>query len=184
MKNATILHGTSGTPNSYWIPWLKRELEKIDYKVWVPQLPDSDNPNLKVQLPFILENGIYDEDTVLIGHSAGNPLILSILDHIDVKIKGVLQVAGFSENLTKVDKDLILQSSYNWEKMKNNVENLFFINSDNDPWGCDDVQGRKMFDKLGGNLLIRHGEGHMGSDTFNQPYKKFPLLLKIIESFS
>jgi predicted alpha/beta hydrolase family esterase len=120
----------------------------------------------------------------LIGHSAGNPLILSILDHINVKIKGVVQVAGFSENLTKVDKDLILQSSYNWEKMKNNVENLFFINSDNDPWGCDDVQGRKMFDKLGGNLLIRHGEGHMGSDTFNQPYKKFPLLLKIIESFS
>lgn len=184
MKNAAIFHGTSGTPNSFWIPWLKKELEKNGYKVWVPQLPQPDIPNLKIQLPFVLNNGTFNEDTVLVGHSAGNPLILSILNNIDVKIKGVVQVAGFCENLTEVDKDLILQKKYNWKKMKKNVENIFFINSDNDPWGCNDIQGRKMFDKLGGNLIIRHGEGHMGPDMFNQPYKEFPLLLKIIESFS
>ncbi len=55
-----------------------------------------------------------------------------------------------------------------------------FIHSDNDPWGCSEKQGKEMFDKLGGTLIIKHGEGHMGSDSFNQPYKKFPLLVKLI----
>jgi hypothetical protein len=32
-----------------------------------------------------------------------------------------------------------------------------------------------MFDHLGGTQIIKHGEGHMGSDTFKQPYKEFPL---------
>ena len=40
-----------------------------------------------------------------------------------------------------------------------------------------------MFDNLGGELIIRHGEGHMGSDSFNQPYKEFPLLANIIKSY-
>lgn len=57
---------------------------------------------------------------------------------------------------------------------------IIFINSDNDPWGCDDKQGRKMFDKLGGTLIIRH-DGHMGSEKFNQPYREFPLVVKLVE---
>lgn len=183
MKNASIFHGTDGTPNHFWIPWLKKALEKNKFKVWVPQLPKPDIPDLKIQLPFVLENGTYNKDTVLVGHSAGNPLILSVLENIDVRIKGVILVAGFIENLSKVDKEPILQKTYKWKKIRSNVDNLFVINSDNDPWGCDDKAGRKIFNKLGGNLIIRHGEGHMGSDKYNQSYKKFPLLLKIIESF-
>jgi hypothetical protein len=38
----------------------------------------------------------------------------------------------------------------------------------------------KVFEKLGGTLIIRHGEGHMGSTLFNQPYRKFPLLEKLL----
>ena len=59
---------------------------------------------------------------------------------------------------------------------------MILINSDNDPWGCDDKAGKFIFDNLGGTLIIRHGEGHMGSNTFNQPYREFPLLLELIES--
>ena len=40
---------------------------------------------------------------------------------------------------------------------------------------------QKMFDKLGGTLIIRHGEGHMGSKDFGQPYKEFPFLLKLVD---
>jgi len=57
MKNAIIIHGTSCTPNSFWYPSIKKFLENKSYKVWVPQLPDADNPNLKLQLPFILGGG-------------------------------------------------------------------------------------------------------------------------------
>ena len=65
-------------------------------------------------------------------------------------------------------------------KIKSNVKDIIFINSDNDPWGCDDKEGYYMFENIGGTLIVRHGEGHMGSNDFNQPYKEFPLLEKLI----
>lgn len=47
MSNSIILHGAGCSPNSYWLPSIKSFLEKNDYEVWVPQLPDADNPDLK-----------------------------------------------------------------------------------------------------------------------------------------
>jgi hypothetical protein len=41
MKNAILLHGAGDSPNSFWLPYVKRELEKVGYQVWSPQLPDK-----------------------------------------------------------------------------------------------------------------------------------------------
>lgn len=76
-----------------------------------------------------------------------------------------------------------MKSSYDWNKIKNNAKKYITINSDNDPWGCDDKEGRKIYEKVGGMQIVLHGEGHMGSDSFNQPYKEFPLLVKLIETY-
>jgi predicted alpha/beta hydrolase family esterase len=80
----------------------------------------------------------------------------------------------------KSEKDII-KESYDWAKIKENCSKFVIINSDNDPWGADDKEGRFMADKLGGILIIPMGEGHMGSDYYGQPYKEFPLLEKMIE---
>lgn len=130
-------------------------------------------------MPFVLKNGKFNEKTVIIAHSAGCPITLSVLENIDVKIKQAILVAGYSTPLPDGANDAI-QKNYNWKKIKNNVEDIIFINSVNDPWGCNDKQGRRMFDKLGGTLIINN-EGHMGSDSFKQPYKEFPLLASLIK---
>ncbi len=57
---------------------------------------------------------------------------------------------------------------------------IVVINSDNDPWKCDDKQGKIMADNTGGKLIVLH-EGHMGSLKFDQPYKEFPLLIDLID---
>jgi predicted alpha/beta hydrolase family esterase len=182
MKNAIILHGTSCRPDSFWQPSIKKFLEKRGYEVWVPALPNPDTPDLKLQLPFVLQHGKFNEDTIMIGHSAGGPLILSILEKINTKIRKVVLVAGYARPKGKERQpELILQDKYDWKKISSNVEEIVFINSDNDPWGCDHKEGMYMFEHLGGTLIIRHGEGHMGSDSFNQPYKEFPLLEKLLE---
>jgi len=177
MAKVIILHGTGSSPDNYWHPYLKERLEEKGCEVSVSALPNSEESDIEEWLPFILKNEKIDEDTILIGHSAGSPLILSILENIDCKIKQAILVSGFIDTLDVK----ILQKSYDWEKIRSNVEDIIFINSDNDPWGCDDKQGKKMFDKLGGTLIVRHGEGHMGSKDFNQPYKEFPFLLKLID---
>lgn len=176
MTKVIILHGTSCSPDMYWYPYIKEKLENKGYSVFVPSLPNPHDANIDEWLPFILDNENLNEDVILIGHSAGSPLILSILENINFKIKQAILVAGFLDLDSK-----ILQSSYDWQKIKENVEDIIFINSDNDPWGCDDTQGRKMFNKLGGTAIILHGQGHMGSLTYNQLYEEFPFLLKLIK---
>ncbi len=181
MKNAILLHGSGGTPKSHWLPSIKGFLEKKTYEVWAPQLPDADKPDLKKLVPFVLKNGIFNEETILIGHSSGCPLILSILENIKVKISKAILVAGYARPLSN-EPDSMLQKEYDWEKIRRNAKEIIFINSDNDPWGCNDKEGAYMAEKVGGKLIILHGEGHMGSDKFNQPYKEFPLLEKLLEA--
>ncbi len=181
MKNAIIFHGTSCTPNSYWIPWLKSELEKKGYEVYAPQLPEADIPTLKNWLPLVLSNGKYNSETVIIGHSAGAPLTLAVLENLKSPVAKVILVAGYARPKgEEMAEEPILQKEYDWEKIKNNAKEFFFINSDNDPWGCNDIEGRYLYDHLGGTQIIKN-EGHFGSDTFKQPYKQFPLLLKLID---
>lgn len=182
MKNAIILHGTSCDPDSYWQPKIKAFLESRGYEVWVPALPGPDKPSLKLQLPFVLENGKFNNDTIIIGHSAGGPLTLAVLEKINVRIKKAILVAGYARPKGKEKKpEMILKDRYDWDKIKENVKNIVFINSDDDPWGCDHKEGMFMFEKVGGTLIARHGEGHMGSDSFNQPCREFPLLEKLLE---
>lgn len=178
MKNVIIFPGWGETPNSFWFPYLKRELEKRGYRVSIPILPDTNNPKFDKWINAALKEN-YNSETVLIGHSATCPLILSILDRINVKIKQAILVAGFYTLIgTKVSEELI-QKEYNWEKIRVNCGDFIFINSKNDPYKCNETQGKYAFDHLGGILIINN-EGHMGSDFYNQPYREFPFLLKFI----
>ncbi|HCR81443.1 MAG: Alpha/beta fold family hydrolase [Candidatus Pacebacteria bacterium GW2011_GWB1_47_8] len=181
MKNALILHGTSCTPQSFWQPSIKSFLESKGYEVIVPQLPEADTPDLEKWLPVALDFA-FNEESILIGHSAGSPLVLSVLENINTQIHKAILVAGYARPKgEKKDAEHILQKKYNWEEIKNNVKDLIFINSDNDPWGCDHKEGLYMWEHLGGTLILREGEGHMGTETYNQPYTKFPLLEKLLE---
>lgn len=184
MKNAIILHGISSNPNDFWFPYIKHQLEKKEYKVWIPQLPQADNPDIKVHVPFILKDGKITKDTILIGHSSGASLILAILDEINIQIKLAILISGFLiKGGQRPPNAVKLENKYNWKKIKRNVKKIVFINSTNDPWGCNDKQGRKMFNHLGG-LQIINNDGHMGSMSFNQPYREFPLIIKLTELYS
>jgi len=154
-------------------------LEERGYEVWLPSLPNPEFPNRAEWLPFLFENGKFTEETVIIGHSAGAQIILSLLEKLDAKVKQVILVSGYAKALRKNMESEKNVDDYNWEAIKPKCDNFIFINSDNDPWTCDDTQGRIMFDNLGGMQIVLH-EGHMGSNFYNQPYKKFPLLLKLI----
>lgn len=117
----------------------------------------------------------------MISHSAGSPLALAVIENIKVKIRKVVLIAAYWRKIPPPGANKALSENYNWEKIKSHVGEVVIVNSDNDPWGCDDKQGKEIFEKLGGVLITKHGEGHMGSEKFNQPYKKFPLLIKLVE---
>jgi uncharacterized protein len=178
-RTAIIFHGTGCKPADFWYPWLGKQLKKKGFRVEIPSYPLINKEPISDFLPKVLSNHNFDDETVLIGHSAGATLILSILQTVKVTLPQAVLVAGFSSPIPGDEVDPILQQTYDWGTIKNQIKNITFINSVNDPWGCDDVQGRAMFDKLGGTQIIRQ-DGHFGSNARNQPYQEFELLNQLI----
>lgn len=176
-KNAIIFYGTGGSPDVAWYPWLAQQLGQKGYSVERPLYPTINKESIVTFLPKVLANHTFDENTVLIGHSGGAPLILSILENIDVVINQAILVAGYSTP-PNTEEEPVLQTNYNWEKIKSHVKNIYFVNSTNDPYGCDDKQGRAMFDQLGGTQIILN-DGHFGSPW--QDYPTFELLNRLVD---
>lgn len=179
-KKAIIFHGTGCTPDDFWYPWLGGQLRQRGFAVEIPDYPNINHEPIETFLPKVLAAHIFDEDTTLIGHSAGGPLILSILEKVTTVIPQAIFVAGFSYPLPDQPTEPILQSTYDWSVIKKHVQNPVFINSVNDPWGCDDKQGRLMFDKLGGIQIICN-DGHFGSNARNQAYPTFELVNQLVQ---
>lgn len=186
MKTAWLLHGTGGSDKDYfWFNDTKKYLEAHGYKVWWPELPNTDKPQLEETRNYIEEYvpGI-DKETIIIGHSSACPVILSMLQWFKVPVKQVILVSGFYRPLNDNGySDVMLQKEeYQWNDIKKAAKEIIFINSDNDPWGCDDKQARPIAEKLGAKFILAKGQGHMGSGTFNQPYRDFMLLKKLLKT--
>ena len=184
MKKALILHGTGNNSQGNWFPWLKSELEREGWKVWVPDLPDSAKPNSKKYNDFILANKDwqFNEESVLIGHSSGAVVILSLLQHLpdDAKVDTCILVSSFKDALGLEKLEGLFEEPFDFEKIKQKAKKFIFIHSDNDPY-CPLEHPRYLSEQLGGELLIIEGQGHFNLEA-SPDYKQFPKLLEIIEN--
>jgi predicted alpha/beta hydrolase family esterase len=176
-RNAIIFHGTGGHPDHCWYPWLGAQLEARGYAVEIPHYPGLNSEPLEAFLPLVLANHAFHEGTVLVGHSGGAALLLALLEHLDTRVSQAILVAGYATR-PNTNEEPVLQETYDWDQIKAHAHDLYFINSVNDPYGCDAAQGRNMFDHLGGTQIIRN-EGHFGD--IDDPYPSFELLDALIE---
>jgi predicted alpha/beta hydrolase family esterase len=175
-RNAIIFHGTGADPQTVWYPWLGSRLTERGYVVTIPHYPGMNIEPVAALLPKVLANHEFDEDSVLIGHSGGAAFLLALLEHVDVTVAQAILVAGYCTQPNTEDEP-VLQASYDWEAINAHARDLYFINSVQDPYGCDATQGRAMFDRLGGTQIVRN-DGHFGD--YNQPFDTFELVDKLI----
>lgn len=179
--DSAIFHGRNCSPDLFWYGNIAKNLEDKGHIVWLPQMPNTEKADLKDWLPFVLGSKFeFSSETILIGHSAGATLILSILENIDIKIAKAFLVAGSIDLLNEGKPRPILQEKYHWEKIRNNVSKIYVINSDNDPYGANDKAGKKIADLSGGELIIAKGQGHFGSIRAKQTYQNFSLLEELL----
>ena len=67
--NVIIVHGSFGSPEENWFPWLKEELEKFGVKVLVPKFPTPEGQSLENWLKAFEECRQHlNEETILVGH--------------------------------------------------------------------------------------------------------------------
>jgi predicted alpha/beta hydrolase family esterase len=183
MKNALILHGTDASPAHNWFLWLKNQLEADGYEVWLPQLPNSEQPNTNTYNNFILSNKRFefDEETIIVGHSSGAVEALSLLEHVDAKINAVFLVSAFKDWLGWESLNDLFVPPLDFQKIRGKAEHFIFIHSDNDPY-CPLEHPKYLSEQVGGELIIKPGQGHFNTEMGNQ-YRQFPELLEIIERY-
>jgi predicted alpha/beta hydrolase family esterase len=184
MKLALLLHGTGGSGQDYfWFADTKQYLEDHGYQVWWPKLPNTNKPELSETQAF-LESNLPDlnEETIIVGHSSACPVILSLLQDVKASVKQVILVAGFYQSIDDdgFSERMIPKSGFDIEAIRAAAKEIIFINSDNDPWGCDDKQARPIAQALSATFILAEGQGHMGSTSFNQNYLEHKLVKDLL----
>ena len=178
--NFIIIHGVYANPDANWFPWLKKQLEGMEYEVIVPKFPTPLDQSLESWLRTIAnyENKI-SEETILIGHSLGAAFILNYLERTSKKIKAAILVAGFHKLLgskyDEINKSFI-DGQFDWSKIKNNCGKFFVFASDNDEHIPLEI-GQELAQNLNAELNIVHDGGHLNEEA---GYNDFPLLLETI----
>jgi uncharacterized protein len=162
-RRAIIFHGTGAEPAWIWYPWLAERLRARGYDVETPHRPGTNTEPIATFLPTVLAAHTFDEETVLVGHSGGAALLLALLEHLDVTVAQAVLVAGYSTRPNDGDEP-VLQETYDWAAIRSHARDLVFLNSVTDEFGCDADQGRAMFDRLGGTLVVRD-DGHFTTGT-------------------
>lgn len=183
MKNALILHGTNNDSSGNWFPWLKMKLESAGYKVWVPDLPRADQPNIQRYNAHIFANKdfVFNEETILIGHSSGSMAILGLLQELPegVKVKAAYLVGTFKNDLGMDDlKDIFLEP-FDFKKIQQKSRLFYFIHSDNDPY-CPLDHAEYLHDQVGGELIVLPGQKHFSIGTYGEKYREFEYLFDLI----
>jgi len=171
MKRVFIVHGWEGKPKHGWYPWLKKELEKRGFEVFVPAMPNSDAPEMKSWLATLKKAvGKPDEDTFFVGHSIGCLTILHYFQSLskDVKVGGAVFVAGWfsltKEALPDKESEDIakpwMETPLDFAKVLEKTKNMIAIFSDNDP-SVPMKENEKIFRKFCKKIIIEKGKGHM-----------------------
>lgn len=183
MTNVFIIHGTGGSPEINWFPWLKQELEKLGCKVFVPRFPTPENQSLKSWLKVFDKCRKYlDEDSIVVGHSLGPAFLLSVLENLNHQIKAAFFVSGFIGFLNNPDFDglnkTFVDKPFDWNKIRKNCKRFYIINSDNDTY-VPLEKGRILAKNLGAELMVLKNAGHINQES---GYTKFELILEMIKN--
>ena len=125
MKSAIIIHGMpskeeylaigSSATTGHWFPWIKTELEKSGFEVFMPEMPEPYAPDYEAWA-HEFEKLSLDETTILVGHSAGGGFLVRWLSENKFRVGKVVLVAPWIDpshewapkmfNELKIDEDV------------------------------------------------------------------------------
>lgn len=157
-----------------WIGWLKKRLEDIGIRSYNPQMPESWKPKYE-EWKKEFEKLEVNEDTILIGHSAGGAFLVRWLGGTGKKVKKLILVAA-AKTFDEEHKRLKELSDFNINSnIKNNVGEVIIFVSDND---IDIIkESAKIYEKaLNAKLIEFHGKGHFSLGDLGT--EEFPELLE------
>lgn len=178
-ENYVIIHGSFGSKDGNWFPWLKGELEQKGKQVVVPQMPIGvGNQNFE-NWSSILNGLTINENTIIIAHSIAPIFVCKYLIINKIKVKKLIFVCGFN-NYFGIDSDFdaVNEPMFmgNFTDVKKYCSDIVCYYSDNDPYVKYDVE-KDFADNLTNKQYIIKNGGHINSEI---GYTKFEEILKEI----
>ena len=179
MDNYIIIHGSFGSNDGNWFPWLKKELENRNYIVDVPQMPvgvgNQDYNNWEKELNKLPVN----DNTTIIAHSIAPAFVCKYLIKNKKKVKKLIFVCGFNNYLgLDSDFDAVNKPMFlgNLEDIKKYCNNIICFYSDNDPYVKFDVE-KSFADLIANDQYIIKNGGHINAES---GYTEFNEILKVL----
>lgn len=177
--NYIILHGSFGSKDGNWFPWLKEVLEKQNKKVEVPQMPVGVGIQNFDNWAKELDKLDINENTIIIAHSIAPVFVCKYLTKKRKKVKKLIFVSGFNNYLgIDPDYDSVNESMFTDDYMDINYycDDIVCYYSDNDPYVSFDAE-KDFADHVARRQYIINNGGHINSES---GYTKFEEILKEI----
>lgn len=182
-----IIHGWDATPSTDWFPWLKEQLEAYDLEVHVPAMPDPSHPVIDTWVGVLAAAvGELRDTDIFVGHSVGCQTILRYLETQagnDIHVPVICVAGWFTLNGldTEEEKQIArpwLETSIDFDAIKDMCEPLDVILSDDDPYVALSEHKRLFEDLLGGFVFVQHNMGHFSID--HGGVRELPIVRDII----
>jgi uncharacterized protein len=193
-----IIHGSYGSPQENWFPYLKKKLERQKQVVVAPEFPidnweeitknGSDKPptrqNLENWLAVFEEKVLKDitvhEKPVIVSHSLGPLFALHVISKYKFELKCAVFVCPFLRKLnTQWQIDYVNQSFYktdfDFTQLRKLIPYSVTVYSDNDPY-VDRKYSREFAKKMGSiEIVVKDGK-HLNAEA---GFRKFPLVFEL-----
>lgn len=182
-RRIVILHGTGGTADGNWFPWLKQKLEEAGATCIVPDLPPPERQSLgswRRAYHRQIKDGLTEQD-ILIGHSAGALLALRLLEQWQRPISTCYLICPFTRDLG-LDFDYyngtFYDEPFNWAHIKRAAQQFKIYAGTDDPY-VKTGYVKEVARKLEVPVSWIESGGHLNSDS---GYTEFPQLLADIKA--
>jgi hypothetical protein len=180
MKKALIFHGTHGSPQGNWFPWLQEELMMKGWQVAVPKLPTPEGQSLMGWIEALEEQvPAYQDADVVYGHSCGGAFALRLLEQgliTPEKVILVGTVIDFGNQFDDLNKTFV-EAPFDWQKIKTSCDNAVVFHGDNDPY-VSMKQAETISENLNAPLHVIKDGGHLNADA---GFTEFPALLNCVD---
>lgn len=174
MSNYIILHGSFGSKDGNWFPWLKNELNKRALEVEVPQMPIGvGNQNFENWSKVMSDSNI-NENTIIIAHSIAPIFVCKYLITNKIKVKKLIFVCGFNNYLgVDPDFDAVNKPMFtdNYKDIKTYCNDIVCYYSDNDPYVKFEVE-KEFADALANKQIIIKNGGHLNAESGYTSFEK------------
>jgi predicted alpha/beta hydrolase family esterase len=176
-----IVHGTKGSPEGNWFPWLRTTLCERGAQVIVPRMPTPEGQTLVKWLSSFQDQvGELNADACVIGHSIGAVFLLRYLERCRQPIGAAVFVAGLVSSIGIPEYDHLnatfVQGAYDWQTIKRNAGCAVCVMGDDDPY-VPLEQPTYIAQSLGVEATVISGGKHLNAES---GYHTFPELLRLL----